>query len=546
MKNSRSRLVLLFLVLAFILTQCRDNATSVEGPQVEYLDELPEGFISAASTIPEDPGAVGVEIDTRPIVRKGYNPVVVQVDFPEPFSSYSSELSVDPFTDVAVLSIPAGNLTANEIRELNRGIDADIRVFDDASQELAVYNDIVRVNFSNNPLVMETGLPAIYPELTFTEGVPYIIQAITEDPETSNKTFRVVERLLPSHGDYGRIILDDFTGSAEDLFYFNRLSTNSFHVLMRLTPLVGFRLLETPGSPDFRHMGTFWDQGANPVLLTRDEDGLSQMAIDTEGGAAVRHLRTSDGEFLAAPVGAPDGEYLPLRIVAANITWEVEDLGTDFTPPKITPSIKTEFAYRAVLENCSDRVTLTERLTRTETRTRSYTVATEESLELFSSHETSVGITVGAEAGFSLFGAGATASAETSTGYTYTTSATDRTTNTWEQTVEEEVAVSTERTVELPPLTVVEVFDAIQGVDNVRMPFVQTLRVRGRRDDGEQLLSGREITSQLLANQFGGVVSRVGSNFVDITTKGTVTFNSFFDVRRSVTPYDAEEHCANN
>lgn len=518
---------------------------------MEYLDELPEGFFSPASTFPENPGSVGVEIDTRPIVRKGYEPAVVRVDFPEPFSSYSSELTVDPFTHVAVLSIPAGNLTDNEIGELNFGVDAVIRVFDDASQELAVYDDIVRVNFSNNPLVMETGLPAIYPGITFEEGVPYILQAITDDPETSDKTFHHVERTLPSHGDYGRIILDEFTGSADPVFYFREFDSENFPyytITMRLPDFSDPVYLRWIDSSPW-HIGTFWETELPGTLenfsyiffLERDERGLIYFDLSSTN-ERVRYEQTSDGGFLE--LGSPQ-EYLPLRAVAANITWEVEDLGTDFTPPKITPSIKTDFAYRVFLRNCDDEATLTERLTRTETRTRSYTVATEESLELFSSHETSVGVTVGAEAGFNLFGAGATASVEASTGYTYTTSSTDRTTNTWEQTVEEEVVVSRERTVELPPLTVVEVFDAVQGVDNVRMPFVQTLRVRGRRDDGGQLLSGQEITTQLLANQFGGVVSRVGSNFVDITTKGTVTFNSFFDVETSVIPYNAEEHCAN-
>jgi hypothetical protein len=52
--------------------------------------------------------------------------------------------------------------------------------------------------------------------------------------------------------------------------------------------------------------------------------------------------------------------------------------------------------------------------------------------------------------------------------------------------------------------------------------------------NGTVPLSGEEINAQLLANQFGGVVSTIGSDYVDITIRGTAQVTNFYDVQSGV------------
>ncbi|MEM6733308.1 MAG: hypothetical protein AAF658_17240, partial [Myxococcota bacterium] len=70
-------------------------------------------------------------------------------------------------------------------------------------------------------------------------------------------------------------------------------------------------------------------------------------------------------------------------------------------------------------------------------------------------------------------------------------------------------------------------------LDAVKLPFVQVLRIRGSVS-GEAALSGAEVADQLLANQFGGVVTDVQNEFVEVTVRGSVEVDNFFEVESQV------------
>ncbi|NBC83000.1 MAG: hypothetical protein GVY19_06415 [Bacteroidetes bacterium] len=267
--------------------------------------------------------------------------------------------------------------------------------------------------------------------------------------------------------------------------------------------------------------------------MKRDDKGLLKIK-PVSGNPMAKRIKSYDTQV---SYGSTDDDYLPIRMVAANITREVEDRGTVYNKPIIPPA-QLDFAYESTLKNCSDAL-ITETVGRSETQTRSYTMGTEESLELYSRHEASVDVTVGVETEASLFGQSVTASLEVSAGYTYTTSTTNTTSNTWSETVEGSVEVSRERELSIPANTAVNVFDAIQIIENVKMPFVKQLRVKGKYDD-KDAQSGKEITSQLLANQFGGVVSDIKGDYVEITIKGVATINNFFEVESEVNNLEGE------
>lgn len=59
------------------------------------------------------------------------------------------------------------------------------------------------------------------------------------------------------------------------------------------------------------------------------------------------------------------------------------------------------------------------------------------------------------------------------------------------------------------------------------------LSVRGYYD-GTEALTGEDISSQLLANQFGGVNTNIESDYVEISIRGTAHINKFFETESQV------------
>src|SRR5690606_36219780 len=121
-----------------------------------------------------------------------------------------------------------------------------------------------------------------------------------------------------------------------------------------------------------------------------------------------------------------------------------------------------------------------------------------------------------------------------SAGYTYTDTETKTSTNHFEASSTVETRVSFVREVTVHPYSAVSVYDAVQTYKNVQLPYVQKLRVSAV-DEGVAL-TGEEITSQLIANQFGGVVTETGSDYVLITVRGTIQIANLMEARTDSTP----------
>lgn len=513
-----------FSIVLGMLIACEKSEDN--GPEIEDNDTITDNSLLV------DDGSIGLVIDTRDIAKKGYSPDIASILFPGSYSDYSKDVPVDENTNVATLSFGAEDFEDYQVKELAEGITMTIIIKDNASQELARLNDILKVDASNTPVVMDTDLPKLYPELTINEETPYLLQVINDDPDVSNKLFflRVDNNYEPG---FDPIVLREFNSANKYpfSFYFESINDTLYHIKMKLSNDATPFYLRMSGPGNFYSYyvtdPTLVDSDIYKFVVKYDENGLLKFR-PLSGNPLGKLITTYDTQVSYA--GSPE-DYFPVRMVAANITWEVQDRGTEYNPPIIPPA-KLDFAFESLLKNCSS-ATLTETVGKSESRTKSYTVGTEESLELYTSHEASVDVTAGVETEANLFGQKATASLEVSLGYTFTTSSTNTTTNTWSETVEETVEVSRVRDVEIPPFTAVEVFDAIQVIENVKMPFVQKLRVKGLYDDTTPL-SGQEINSQLLANQFGGVVSKVEADYVEISIRGTATIDKFFEVESQV------------
>jgi hypothetical protein len=523
------KLLLLISTLLFITTRCSEDNVAPE-------DKLPD--VPPSTNLIVDEGSIGLVIDTRPIARKGYFPVSASISFSGALSDFSTEVSIDPNTNVGTLKIKAEDLTDDILDAFKDGVDAEIEITGRDIASLNIYSGSVRVDHSNNPFRMDTDLARRYPDLVIDPETPYFIQAISDDDDVSNKLYFL--RIDNSReAGLDPIIYRDFYEDGREYFkfYFEPINDTLYHIKMNVPGRAPFYLrMSGPGNfySYFETNPANIDVDIYKFVVKRAENGLVKIK-PLSGNPLSKNVTTWYGPQVAYSDGPDD--YIPVRMVAANITWTVEDRGTLYNAP-IMPPAKLDFAYKSILKNCSS-ATLTETVGKTESQTKSYTVGTEESLELYSSHEASVEVTAGVETEASLFGQSASVSVEVSAGYTYTTSSTNTTTNTWEETVEETVEISRVRDVEIPPFTSVEVFDAIQTIEDVKIPFVQVLRVQGNYDDDTRM-TGSDIQSQLLANQFGGVISAIGDDYVDISIRGTSTVNKFFEVESQVNEIDGD------
>ncbi len=502
-------------------------------------DPNPEGGFDQTDSINSefilDPGSIGLVIDTRDIAKKGYSPSKAIITFDGGLSSFSKTLDVHSSTNIATLSIPKDDLTSQVIDQFDGGVSATITIQDENAGELASVSDNVRVDSSNEPLRVTTDLPALYPELKIKEETPYLIQAITDDEDVHTLLYKFVYDPGYETG-LDPILYREFDANelATFSFYFESVNGSDSLFYLKMQP----DIVNTPVYIRMSGPGNLYCYYVTDVaqanydyykfVVKADENGLVKIR-PLSGNPIGKHVTGVYGSQVSYS-DSPD-EYISVRIVAANITWEVEDRGTEFSPP-ILPPAKLDFAYKSILKNCSS-ATLTESVGKSETQSKSYTVGTEESVSLYSSHTASVSLSTTVETSAKFFGQGVDISVEATAGYEYTTSKTTTETNTWEETVTEEVEISRVRDIELQPFTAVEVFDAIQTLENVKVPFVQILRIRGNYN-GTDPLSGPEIASQLLANQFSGVVSNIQNDYVEISIKGTSVIEKFFEVESEV------------
>lgn len=495
----------LALALVLTLSSCSEEPT---GPEEEVIEIDPGGN----PTINVDEGNIGVVIDARQIVKKGYFPTEAQISFPG-YSHLNTSLPIDASTNLAILNFHNTELSEEERNAFANGINVNIVIRDASQLELAIYDNILELNDSNLPLSLTTALPYVPRPVMIDEGIPFLLQ---------NK------------GSEGVI-----TGSCYDCFttlnYIGNDGTQQFY----FTP---------SGAPDTYYIshlgyaeGIYWyivyennsDTGNVTLGMQPDEFVLEQ---DEDGWVLIKHKLTGNyvrevpGLLLKTKTFGGDR----FRLISDHIDWEIEDRGTVYHQP-IMPPAQLDFAYLATLRNCSP-ATLEETVGRTESRTRTTTIGTSESLELFSGNTFTAGINVGVEVSARIgndatpAGGEVKVMSELSFSYEYTTQTTTSNERTWSATEETTIEVSRIRTLTVPPFTALEVYDAIKTVENIKVPFTQKLRIRATdTQNNNASLSGDEIVTQMLFNFVTGVVSNVGSNFIDITFRGKATMTSLFE-----------------
>ncbi len=517
----------IFLLAAFMVYALASITSCNKDDDVE-LDVTHEDGIN--STVAVDSGSIGLVVDTRLIAKKGYQPSKARIAFSGDYSQYSDEVEIDPSTNIGVFRLKFEDVPNAIRKSLSEGVPLNITVFDEQSAELG-NSSFTRqpVDASNNPLNVETDLPEILPQLSLSPDTPYLLFS-----ETSGKVLTTVPVPASGFPPYPRGVSTydyDPDGSNIQEFYFEIENDGDEPEYFMLSPggfiVTGYPMRQTT------------------VQYTPGEaTHLEKLVVEVDGGGWVK-LRTQSGNYYkenldgSNPGGrsyafneGTEDDYTRFRIINADIRWTLIDRGITFNQP-ILPPARLDFAYSATLSNCSS-AKLTETVGRNETRSQTFTSGSEESLQLFSSHTAYAEVSAGVDVNATFFGAGATYNLQVTAGYEYTTSETKTTTSYWQESETTEIETSRTRKVELAPNSAVEVYDAVQSLDNVRIPFTKEFRLEGIDSDGEKI-AGSELQFQLFTSQFEGIVTETGPDYVDFTVRGTTVVDKMLEVETNVT-----------
>ena len=532
MKSISYHILFSLLLLLLLLNTSCDKEDEV------VPDDKPQQNESLPVDLPISEGSVGVMIDTRSIVKNGYTPQSVQINFEGLLSAYSKELPVDEFTNLAIIEIPRDSLSTEEANLFSKGVKVDI-VVKDINDEVLSHTVEKNLAFSNATLVypVNTDLPKVLPPLKLNHESYYIIQ------EAGGLTDSLVLDIPYEDTREVPATLYNYLGDAysNQYFYFVPVeegNDSTYYIRAKHSgnylTLKGGMLYQTA----FKSVDNLGLLGK--FILSYDAEGW--VTIKAYNGAPLRFITQTifhnmtiypDWEILSAI----EGVAAKFRIVAAEVKWSATDLGTEFNTPILSPA-KMDFAVNEVLENCSS-ARVEKVVGKDDERTSSYATISEESFQISTTHSATIGVKASYTASATFYGVGVQTNLEASASYQFTKSLSQLHSNTIQIEEINTVRVSWGRKVDVPPYSAVHVYDVVQTINDVKIPFVQKIRLEAELK-GKKLL-GKEIVQQLMSNQFGGVVTEIGDKHVVITVRGFSHIDKLMESRTILN--DIENSC---
>ncbi len=514
-RYSRLGPFIFFVCCALLISSCEENEKvspaddpDVENPDLDEDIDLPD--------IPVSKGHIGLVLDTRSIVKKGYKPAYASVEIDGSLSSFSNNhIEIDDFTNLATLRISRDSIPEGVLDQFIKGVPVSITVYDDENQVLAkMQEDNFPINASASALDLKTEKPKIKLPLKIISGARYLIAAKPIEgyeggtvwsyhSDIYNQPIMLYDNFITNSQSVGQEFIFEPTGN-DSTFYIKAVSTGSY------LKMKAGRLSMDPFGDLF--------------VLSPDDDGW----ITIKKNEAPLRI---DVDYLSTDIETTlEAKF---KLVSAGIEWKAQDVGITFSNP-IMPPAQIEFAINSPIRNCAPS-TIKQTIGKEDVRITTISAGTQESFSVTTTHEARVDASVSIGVSVDLFGvAGVEKNYSLSAGYTYTDTETKTSTNHFEATSTVETRVSFVREVTVHPYSAVNVYDAVQTYKNVQMPYVQKLRVSAVYEG--VALTGEEITSQLIANQFGGVVTETGSNYVLITVRGTIQIENLMEARTDSTP----------
>ncbi|WP_152266407.1 hypothetical protein [Agriterribacter humi] len=515
--------IIVCLVTGLAIASCKKNKT--DGPTQAVVTPLDTSTLN----IPVSQGHLGLILDTRPIVKKGYKPAYLSLSINGALSSFSDDhMEVDEFTNLAILRIPKDSVSESQVTQFAKGVPATIKVYNEANELLAELQESLPVMADAVPVHIETLKPKIVPPLKIIAGTPYVIQALPADGYEGGGIWTYTYNMI-NGGLLGRDPLKVYenpyiglgTGyiktsdEAGQIFTFESAGNDStFYIKAegkkkQYIDVFKEQVQTFTGPPESSDNYKF--------ILSQDEEGAitikshDHYPLKINKDVTLGGLRT-DG---ITPV--------KFRLIPVDIIWTAQNMGITYDQP-IMPPAQLDFALATTINNCGAG-TISQEVGKADSRSTTITAGTEESFSIATEHSASVDMSLSMGVSADLFGvAGMERNLTLSVGYTFTYMETKTSTSRVETSTTERTEISLKRMADVPPYTSKDIYDAVQTYRNVVAYYVQKIRVSGKRDGIP--LTGDEIASQLVANQFGGVVTETGDTYATITVRGKVNIEN--------------------
>lgn len=533
-----------------------DNCPNEVGPAsnngcpVKEVGEIVETEGIETEDLETYQGAIGIVVDARPVAKKGYTPKTVAITVNATSGDYSETIELDPYSFMGQINLEIADLSDDAFGELENGVQVAVEVFD-ASGTSILSESLSKLSFESNPLpvsVKANDLEDKNTSVILNPTTPYYMQRVEEDgtPVASAALKRI------NDNDYNDVISItsqvEFSGDEDNLlFYFEKdenkdryqirhKGTNSY--LRRVTE----NLKESPfGSSIIKAEQTVIKTGypssgflSQRFIFKKVKNGVYRVQDYLEN-----NFQVTAGAGLT--IDDSDGEDLYVRLIPMNIDWLIQPIASESLTP-ILPPAQSGFSFNNTLINCGQGE-LSQEIGTSKAIKTTTSVGWEETLSISSAHTAGGTIAVGMEVSGSFFGNGATYSAEASASYDYTTTNTTETSN-WNEAVHEFTdTFFSKRLVTVPSKSASLVYDAFQTYDNVKVNVVQRLRVKASEHDTGDTLSGEEISTQFHFNGFDGVITEIGSDYIEVTVRGVATMDKIFKQKSEVR--EVAPNCSN-
>ena len=553
-KNVKRILSIFLTTLLLASTSCSKDPVA---PQVEEIGEpIPEdGNIETSpgidlESVEKDNGELGLMVNAREITKKGYNTAFADILVEASSGNFSQiDVPIDEFTNLAALRLEIDDLTEEQVAELRDGVDLVVTVKDDSKNVLEVSN-FTKTSFSDSPdeLLMEgEELEDLTDVVKFKSGIPYYIQVYSDDGKEiiggpDNRTFNSTTSL--SQNIY-------FRDAAEIDYTFDTSTAYFFEEIPGKPGVFSFGIQDGPEDKLYAYINVNHGELHIQTRANRKKNGVNTNTSDFPNyqfhiekvGQGMYTFSTELPSFdkgtlkRAGEHGGRFGmssnrtEPAYFRIISLAVDWDVQELETRFTQP-ILPPTNTDAAFNSTLRNCSSGA-LVQTVGQAETLTSTTFTAWEDTFSVSTTDTYSISATVSAEVEGNFFGKKATVGVQVTGGYQFSKTETETNTRSGGLENSRSVTISTERSITVPSQRATQVSDLYQTYRNIKVPFVQRFRVRGDFQEDGSALSGEEILTQFNFNSFSGVVTEIGSDFIEVTIRGTNTIDRLIDTRTS-------------
>lgn len=558
--KSVQRILSIFLI-ALVLTSTSCSKETVAPPVDEIIDgggsgdgNIETGPGIDLESVEKDNGELGLMVNAREITKKGYNTAFADILVEASTGNFSQiDVPIDEFTNIAALRLEIDDLTEEQEAELRDGVELVVTVKDASKAVLEVLN-FTKTSFTDSPdeLVMPgEELEDLTDVVKFRSDIPYYIQTYKADGTEivgglDNRAFTDGSNLSRTIG-FRETDAINYANDTSTAYFFEEIpgkpNVFSFGVRDgeedRLYAYVNSG--SSTGTLNIQTRANRRRNGSN----TNTADLLNYQYRIEKAGLGLYTITSlldegSIGPFLASgdPVAANirfgsksnDGPAF-FRIVTFDIDWDIQELETRFTQP-ILPPANTDAAFNSTLRNCSSGE-LVQTVGQAETLTSTTFTAWEDTFSVSTTDTYSISATISAEVEGNFFGNKATVGIEVTGGYEFSKTETETNTRSGGLENSRSVTVSTERSITVPPQRATQVSDLYQTYRNIKVPFVQRFRVKGDFQEDGSPLSGEEILTQFNFNSFSGVVTEIGSDFIEVTIRGTNTIDRLIDTRTS-------------